>query len=81
MISILAEASSGSFLSDYTGLLREPAHYAFEFTVNAIEIIVTAVIARPLWSRYKARVERRAVRRHDEQYHPVCTEDFEDTMS
>lgn len=82
MIHILAEAAhEGSFLADYIGLLQEPAHYAFEFTVNLIEVAVTALIARPLWRRYKASMEQRAINKHDARFHPNCAEDYEETLS
>lgn len=57
---------SGGFLADYTELLRNPAHFAFEWTNE----IITGLVVLPLWKRAKRRAVERAIRRHDAEYHP-----------
>lgn len=81
MFPILAEAASGSFLSDYAGLLREPAHWAFEFTINLLEVVILAPIAGFFWNKGKTKWMERGVIEHDAMYHPEHVDDFEDTLS
>jgi hypothetical protein len=81
MLFVLAEATSGSFVSDYVSILGEPAHWAFEFTVNLLEVVILAPIAGYFWNKGRAKWMQRGVVEHDAVFHPEHVNDFEDTLS
>lgn len=82
MFEILAEAhASGGFVAEWVALLKEPAHWAFEFTVNLLEVVILAPIAGYFWNKGKARWMHRGAVEHDAVFHPEHVVDFEETLS